>query len=147
MTLQQATETDLARVVSWIDSERNCRLWAGPWVSYPIVLHVLQREIEFQPTNSFVARIENDITGFGQILARPGSVNHLARIIVNPVYRGMGYGTGLLEALISTASQGSETITLNVYRANNIAVAVYNKLGFVEDVSRSTDENLFMVKA
>ena len=37
-------------------------------------------------------------------------------------------------------------ITLNVYRTNQKAVALYEKLGFIEDKVKSTNESILMVK-
>lgn len=146
MKLQQATDNDLAKVVSWIDSEKSCRMWGGPLVSYPICLDVLVSEIEFRETNSYVSLIENELVGFGQIFERSQGTNHLARIIVNPESRGKGYGFEFLKYLISVASKGADSITLNVYRSNDAALNVYKKLGFEEDYQRSTTNNVFMVK-
>ena len=147
MQLLQATENDLAEVTSWIDSERACRLWAGPSVSYPICLGVLVEEIEFRETNSYIARIDNEISGFGQILDKSHGVNHLARIIVGPEFRGKGHGFQLLNSLVSIATKNANTITLNVYRSNNVALDMYKKLGFNEDPKRSNTENVFMAKS
>ena len=146
MKLKQATEDDLRIVASWIDSERNCRFWAGPHVSYPIRMSVLIREIGFRESHSYIGLVAKEIAGFGQIIDKSRGVNHLARIIVNPKQRGKGYGFELLDSLVSIASKNADTITLNVYRANKTAVNIYKRLGFVEDKNRSTNENVFMVK-
>jgi ribosomal protein S18 acetylase RimI-like enzyme len=48
--------------------------------------------------------------------------------------------------LTLTATDSGDMITLNVYRTNQAAVALYERLEFTEDKDKSTNENIFMVK-
>jgi ribosomal protein S18 acetylase RimI-like enzyme len=59
---------------------------------------------------------------------------HLARIIVSPASRGGGLGRILCERLIERTNAVSEVrqLTLNVYRDNRQAMALYLSLGFTE---------------
>jgi ribosomal protein S18 acetylase RimI-like enzyme len=92
--------------------------------------------------------IHNDsIVAFGQLLAREEGFLHLARIIVNPSKRAMGYGRMLCNALLQIASQkGCRKISLNVYRDNTNALKLYENLGFQEIAEKSSKENCYMIK-
>ena len=51
-----------------------------------------------------------------------------------PAYRGKGIGSRLLEAVLAHAkSFGLEKVELNVYTSNVAAIALYKKMGFVEE--------------
>jgi ribosomal-protein-alanine N-acetyltransferase len=141
-----ATKKNLEEVASWIDTRQDCRIWGGPSVSYPIELEALIEEIGFRDNNSFVYKVKERVLAFGQVIKKDDDLNHLARIITSPKCRENGYGFELCNALISIATDSGDMITLNVYRTNQAAVALYESLGFTEDKDKSTSENIFMVK-
>jgi ribosomal protein S18 acetylase RimI-like enzyme len=63
-----------------------------------------------------------------------GDQNQTAYILdfyLHPEMRGKGYGTKAFAAIENRARQlGAESITLNVFRHNAIALRLYEKLGF-----------------
>ena len=138
--LRPATLADLAQVTSWIASVADCELWAGCRVSFPITMTALTDQISFAPTTTFSLVDEDCLLGFGQLVAKANGRGHLARLIVHPDHRGQGHGDALVRALIDLAvDQRFAPISLNVYRANGPAVALYRKVGFAE-VPRPPDE-------
>ena len=141
-----ATKKNLEEVASWIITKQDCRIWGGLSVSYPIRLDALVEEIGFRANNSFVYKVKERVLAFGQVIKKTDGRNHLARIITNPECREKGYGSELCNALISIATDSGDVITLNVYRTNQAAVAIYERLGFTEDKDKSTNESIFMVK-
>jgi ribosomal-protein-alanine N-acetyltransferase len=141
-----ATNKNLEEVASWIETKQDCRIWGGPSISYPIRLGALIEEIGFRANNSFVYKVKDRILAFGQVIKKTDGRNHLARIITNPECRGKGYGFELCNALISIATDSGDMITLNVYRTNQVAIAIYERLGFIEDKHKSTNEKILMVK-
>lgn len=83
----------------------------------------------------------------GQLLAKENNYLHLARIIVDPFKRAMGYGRLLCNELIKTAGRkGYHKISLNVYRGNTVALKLYESLGFREKAEKSSKEICHMVK-
>lgn len=51
-----------------------------------------------------------------------------------PEYRGQGIGTKLVQAVIAEArTAGLDKLELHVYTSNPAAIALYRKLGFVEE--------------
>ena len=146
MKIHHATEKDLEEVASWIGAKKDCRIWGGPLVSYPIRLDALIEAIDFQVDNSYVFKVKERVLAFGQVIKKTKGRNHLARIITSPDSRGKGHGRELCNALISVAAESGDMITLNVYRSNHTAIALYERLGFKEAEDKSTKENVFMVK-
>jgi ribosomal protein S18 acetylase RimI-like enzyme len=65
---------------------------------------------------------------------------------VAPAVRGGGLGRQLCLHLIAAALRATRanTVTLRAYRDNTAAVTLYQSLGFIEDVTKSTDAVLFM---
>ena len=65
---------------------------------------------------------------------------HFARLIVKPAHRGHGYGLELAYWLLRWAlGRQPETISLNVFRENEAAIALYRRLGFVEASPAASD--------
>ena len=146
MPLYPATSKHLAEVVSWLETEQDSRFWAGPSVRYPLELEALVEDINFSPDNAYILAAGDNVIAFGQVIRKSNRRYHLARIIIHPDYRGKGYGLELCKALVDMVAGRDRVITLNVYRANSGAAALYEKLGFVEDEKKSTNENRFMVR-
>jgi ribosomal protein S18 acetylase RimI-like enzyme len=138
--LRSATVSDLEQVASWIPTARDCELWAGWRVSFPIDLKALPLAIGFLETNSFSLIDDSELVAFGQLLKKNSSRRHLARLIVNPSVRRRGHGETLVRALLDRARlEDCERISLNVDASNVQAVSLYLKLGFM-DATRPTDE-------
>ena len=140
MTIRTATVRDLEEVASWITSARECRRWAGSRVPFPIDLESLPDTIAFVEAGT-VAVFDGDLlAAFGQLVGKPANRGHLARLIVNPARRRQGFGGILVRTLVEKARRESfERISLNVDRANEAAVSLYQKVGF-RDARRPPDE-------
>ena len=137
--LRSATLTDLAEVASWIATARDCELWAGWRLSFPIDPQRLRAAIEFSDTNSFCLQRDRRVVAFGQIINK-GNRAHLARLIVDPSYRRQGHGKRLIESLLERIRQdGYERVSLNVDESNGLAASLYVTLGF-RDAASPPDE-------
>jgi GNAT superfamily N-acetyltransferase len=140
MPLRPATLQELAEVASWVSSVRECELWAGPHVQFPIAVEALAESIDFGTHGGFVHAERDALIAFGQIVSKSGGRAHLARLIVRPDSRGRGFGARLVEALLDRARASAHVRgSLNVSPANAVAIHVYEKLGFV-DALRPADE-------
>jgi len=147
MNLRKAKKADLRTIISWIPDELTCKHWAGPKVRFPLNIENLSKDIEFSDNNSYCLKYKESIIAFGQLLAKENGYLHLARIIVDPSKRAMGYGRLLCNELLKIAGQkGYRKISLNVYRDNIIALKLYEILGFREKAEKSSKENCHMVK-
>jgi [ribosomal protein S18]-alanine N-acetyltransferase len=131
VTALDATLRDLEVVASWVHTPVECRLWAGPAVSFPLEPGTLAGEIGFADEDNLALADGAGTAGFGQVVWRPGGRAHLARVIVRPDARGRGYGRVLVTALLErAASRGARLATLNVYTENQAARRLYEAAGF-----------------
>jgi ribosomal protein S18 acetylase RimI-like enzyme len=138
--LRSATLRDLELVLSWVHTARECELWAGARVPFPLGLHTLAASIDFPHQGGLVLPEGNDIVAFGQIVSKTHRRAHLARLIVAPDCRGRGLGTLLVTQLITrTQASGCRLTSLNVDPSNTTAIGLYSKLGFT-DAKRPDDE-------
>jgi ribosomal protein S18 acetylase RimI-like enzyme len=138
--LRSARISDLEQVASWIPTARDCELWAGWRVTFPIDLETLPLAIGFSETNAFSLINDDKLVAFGQFLKKNSSRCHLARLIVNPSVRRRGHGETLVRALLDRARlEDCDRISLNVDASNVQAISLYLKLGFM-DAPRPADE-------
>jgi ribosomal protein S18 acetylase RimI-like enzyme len=137
--LRSATLSDLAMAASWITSARECELWAGSRVRFPIDLQSLPAAVQFTETNSFSLYANECLVAFGQLISKNSDRGQLARLIVAPAFRGKGYGETLVRELLAKAhAEGYHRVSLIVDRLNLPALALYSKLGF-HDVPRPAE--------
>lgn len=140
VTLRPATLADLRTVASWNNSTRDCELWAGWRVKFPIDLEALPKAVEFGEDNAFSLYSTAGLIGFAQLIRRNSNRGHLSRVIVSPLHRRQGYGETLVRQLIEEArARRYSQMSLNVDTANDGAIALYLKLGF-RHASRPADE-------
>lgn len=131
MTARDATLDDLDVVASWVRTADDCRLWAGPAVSFPLSLGRLAVEIQFAAAENLALEEGAQVVAFGQVVPRSGGRAHLARVIVRPDARGRGLGNVLVGELVGRARRsGARLATLNVYEANLVARRAYEAAGF-----------------
>jgi ribosomal-protein-alanine N-acetyltransferase len=132
----------------WVKDADTCLRWAGPRLKFPFTPARLPQLLAEPGANSFVmSRGLAPTLGFGQFWVRDPGVAHLARIILAPDARGQGLGTTLCELLMAEAarSTGAGAFTLRVYRDNDPALAIYERLGFVV-VPGLSDERIFSMR-
>jgi uncharacterized protein len=141
-----AAMTDLNTVGSWLNNAAECRLWAGPRISFPLQTAQLAAEMMFCPDNAYCLQWNGELAGFGQLIKINEDCYHLARIITNPLYRGQGVARELCSQLITLAWQrGGSQLSLNVYRNNTGALALYQRLGFVAQTDQSDSDLVYML--
>jgi [ribosomal protein S18]-alanine N-acetyltransferase len=131
VTVRDAALEDLEIVARWIGTAEECRLWAGPAVSFPIEPRNLAVEIGFGDADDVLLADGAGTAGFGQLVWRADGRAHLARVIVRPDARGRGLGRVLVRALVErAAARGARRATLNVYPQNEAALRLYEAAGF-----------------
>jgi ribosomal protein S18 acetylase RimI-like enzyme len=138
--LRGATLDDLRQVASWVATARECELWAGPRLPFPLDLKSLPAIIDFDDAYTFALCDADLLIAFGQLVPKSARRGHLARLIVAPAMRGRGYGEMLVRALVDVARRRENVrVSLNVDRANARAIRLYEKVGF-HDAERPSDE-------
>ena len=78
----------------------------------------------------------NDVVGYS-ILSVAAREAHILNLCVDPGFRGLGYGTRLLDELVDRARQlNVNAIFLEVRPSNSAALSLYRKRGFKKIAKR-----------
>ena len=147
-TLRAPEAADYAALSKWVTNADTCIRWAGPRLKFPFKPSRLPQLLAEPGAHSFVmSRGTGPAQGFCQCWVRDPGVAHLARIILAPEARGQGLGTTLCELLMAEAARltGANAFTLRVYRDNDAALAIYERLGFAV-VTELSDERVFAMR-
>jgi [ribosomal protein S18]-alanine N-acetyltransferase len=147
--LRAPEAADYLALGAWVRDADTCLRWAGPKLKYPFKPARLSQLLAEPGANSRVMSRGSSAPalGFGQFWVRDPGVAHLARIILAPTARGQGLGTTLCELLMAEAAHvtGATAFTLRVYRDNDPALAIYERLGFTV-VPKLSDERIFSMR-
>jgi [ribosomal protein S18]-alanine N-acetyltransferase len=147
VALRSARPADYEAIAAWIPDAEACLRWAGPRVAFPFSAAQLPHLLSVDGCASYCWSDGGSAAcGFGQHWPHESGAVHLGRIIVSPALRGRGLGRELCRQLCARAieSAGASTVTLNVYRDNAVAVALYRSLGFAPIEARSSPEAFLM---
>jgi len=132
MELREALSKDLLTMTSWFDSEQALHQWAGPNFRFPYSDASFLEDLNLDQLTSYgLYNEDNTLLGFGQCYERLGR-NHLARLVINPAYRGQGLSLELIPRLIEEANKQFPRLetSLFVLKQNAVAISCYKKLGF-----------------
>ena len=101
--------------------------WMGPKISYPLIVQSLQ-ELE----GIFSIFDGQEFVGLIQKIRLEDRNLHIGRFFINPQKQGQGLGSQALRKFVSLAFENEDidTISLNVYEANQRAKNLYQKEGF-----------------
>ena len=101
--------------------------WMGPKISYPLIAQSLQK-LE----GIFSIFVGEEFVGIIQKIRLEDRNLHIGRFFINPQKQGQGLGSQALRKFVSLAFENEDidTISLNVYEANQRAKNLYQKEGF-----------------
>ena len=101
--------------------------WMGPMISFPLTIQVLQ-DLE----GIFSIFEGQEFVGLIQKIRQEDSNLHIGRFFINPQKQGQGLGRQALRKFVSLAFENGDidSISLNVYEANQTAYNLYQKEGF-----------------
>ena len=101
--------------------------WMGPMISFPLTIQVLQ-DLE----GIFSIFDGPEFVGLIQKIRLEDRNLHIGRFFINPQKQGQGLGSQTLRKFVSLAfdSGDIDSISLNVYEANQRAQNLYQKEGF-----------------
>ena len=137
LKFEAAVDDDFAALASWFDNALALKEWRGPVLSFTRTPSDLKAQLHQSPDYSSYAIHQGEQTiAFGQLLLLKDRA-HLARLCVNPERRGEKLGLRLVNELIQHAAKSIplKSASLFVYESNYVAIACYQKLGFVETVT------------
>ena len=101
--------------------------WMGPKIPFPLTLQALQ-DLE----GVFSIFEGQEFVGLIQKIRQEDRNLHIGRFFINPQKQGQGLGSQALRELLSLAFENEDidTISLNVFEANQTAYKLYQKEGF-----------------
>ena len=101
--------------------------WMGPKISYPLIVQSLQ-ELE----GIFSIFDGQEFVGLIQKIRLEDRNFHIGRFFINPQKQGQGLGSQALKKFVSLVFEDAniDSISLNVYEANQTAYNLYQKEGF-----------------
>ena len=161
MQLTKTLTPHIIELMSWFLNGEELTDWSGPDFRYPYNLTTFREDLSMNNFNTFSLISDpidlpentdstNELLAFGQYYERLGRC-HLARLIVNPQYRGKGIAAQLMKQLIDIGLNDLQvtTCSLFVWDHNKSAINSYLKYGFtVSDYPENIPlENcLYMIK-
>ena len=101
--------------------------WMGPKISYPLIAQSLQKM-----EGIFSIFVGEEFVGIIQKIRLEDRNLHIGRFFINPQKQGQGLGSQALRIFVSLAFENEDidTISLNVFEANQRAQNLYQKAGF-----------------
>lgn len=132
MKIINADRGHAREIMGWFPDKQSVLLWGSPYTRYPLTEETFFEDIYWSRINSVVALTdEGEVLGFGQFYLKLGRC-HLARLVINPKYRGQGLGPKFISELMRHGSEQLDTSDFSLYvmTVNKPALAVYKKLGF-----------------
>ena len=101
--------------------------WMGPKISYPLITQSLQKM-----EGIFSIFVGEEFVGIIQKIKLEDKNLHIGRFLIAPQKQGQGLGSQALRKFVSLAFENEDidTISLNVYEANQTAYNLYQKEGF-----------------
>ena len=101
--------------------------WMGPMIPFPLTIQILQ-DLE----GIFSIFDGQEFVGLIQKIRLEDRNLHIGRFFINPQKQGQGLGSQALRKFVSLAFENEDidTISLNVYEANQTAYNLYQKEGF-----------------
>ena len=101
--------------------------WMGTMIPFPLTIQVLQ-DLE----GIFSIFDGQEFVGLIQKIKLEDKNLHIGRFLINPQKQGQGIGSQALRKFVSLAFESGDidSISLNVYEANQTAYNLYQKEGF-----------------
>lgn len=133
--LRPASIDDMLALRQHFRSIAEVQRWGGEGFQLPLTNTRFMAQLQTADTESFILQQRKKTIGFGQLCDRFGK-HHLARLLVLPDVRGQGYGKHLIMALLRHGHKINPRLdfSLFVYTSNQVALSLYQQLGFVECV-------------
>lgn len=136
VTVRPETLDDIDAILDILETVGAEKRWIGTEVPFDRAARAEgMRASLVDPTTfaGFVAEVEERVIGSIGLTLAPYGVVDLGMAILDG-YRGQGLGLRLLERGIEWAGEaGAHKLTLQVWPHNERAIALYRKVGFVEE--------------
>ena len=132
MKIQEVVADDIGELITWFPDANSLNRWGGPFFRHPFDATSFNEDLRWKEMASYCLKTNDDeLLAFGQFYERYQRIN-LARLVVNPAYRGEGHGRHLINCLMKKSRKQIPLgeFSLFVYRDNRRAMACYQSMGF-----------------
>ncbi len=139
-TLSRASEQHAPGVLAMLASTREQGIWTGSRFGLPVSSDRFSRHIRsagdpLERHECFVLAGDtpDEIVAYGELTRIDETAGNadLSRLVVHPCQRGRGIGAVLVGVLLDRAAQrGMSTVGLRVFEENQVALRLYERLGF-----------------
>ena len=120
--VRKMTVDDIDRVY-----EIEVQSFKTPWSKDSITKEVVENTL----AEYFVLTLDQNVIGYGGMWLIMDEL-HITNVAVTPEYRGKGYSSVLIQSLIDFGKERKfKHMTLEVRFGNSVAIALYEKFGFV----------------
>ena len=119
--------------------------WMGTMIPFPLIIQVLQ-DLE----GIFSIFVGEEFVGIIQKIRLEDRNLHIGRFFINPQKQGQGLGSQALRKFVSLVFEDSDidSISLNVYEANQSAKNLYQKEGFkIVQTIKVPERKYMMIKS
>lgn len=135
ISLEQFTEADFDRLISWIKSEEELIQFAGPLFKYPLTHQQLSDYLQQSKKKPYRIKLNQtqEIIGHCE-LNFENEIPRLSRILIgDSSLRNKGIGKQVIKAMIDIIFRSTDysAIDLSVFDWNLNAIACYQQVGFV----------------
>lgn len=139
--LEQFTNADFKRLISWIENKEELIQFAGPVFTFPLTVDQLEKYLENKNTIAFkvIETTSNQTIGHCEIYLTETSAK-LCRILIGAKsFRGKGLGFDVVMLLLEKCFKEFKysLVELNVYEWNTPAIKCYEKAGFIINSEKS----------
>lgn len=134
MRLIEPCPSHIENLMAWFSCEHELKDWTGPNFRYPYDFVSFCADLNLDSVKAFsLVDDKSNLLAFGQYYLRLNRC-HLARLVVNPNFRGKGIAKVLLMKLseLGTAELKVNACSLFVLKHNTSAIKAYEKFGFSE---------------
>ena len=140
--LEPFTESDIDRLISWIDSKELLVTIAGTDFTFPLTSSQLLTYIQDEKSYPFnlVNGGENKIVGHAEIIVKENGLCKIDKLLIGDrSIRGQGIGQAAIHSLLqySFENLNATVVELNVFDWNVAGIKCYEKCGFTKNESQT----------
>ena len=132
MKIEEARIEHALEVMGWFPDKESVVRWGSFYMRWPLEEASFLEDIFWDRMPARIALADDGrLLGFGQFYRKLGRC-HLARLVINPEFRGRGLGERFVAALMEHASRVLDTdgFSLYVMAHNRPAYNAYRAVGF-----------------
>ena len=133
ISLENFSENDFEKLISWITSEEELIQFAGSIFNFPLTKEQLEKYIKIPEVNAYKLIYNNIHIGHAEINFTKNNPPKLCRILIGDKnFRGKGLCQQIVNELLNICKEkfNSNVVELNVFDWNKGAIRCYEKVGF-----------------